>query len=131
MENLIKSESVIYFDNNATTRVADEVIEVMLPFFGEKYGNLSSMHSFGGQVGKSLKIARVQVADLIGASDPQDIIFTSCGTESANMAIRGILEANKTKKHIVTTKVEHPCVFNVAKWLEKKRLSGYLFKCKF
>ncbi len=70
----------------------------MLPFFSEKYGNPSSMHAFGGQVSTSLKNARAQVAEIFGAKDPQEIIFTSCGTESANMAIRGTLEANPGKK---------------------------------
>jgi cysteine desulfurase len=113
-------ENIIYFDNNATTRVDDKVVESMLPFFSEKYGNPSSMYDFGGQVGKYIKEARIQVAELIGAADPQEIIFTSCGTESANMAIRGVLEINSQKKHIITTKVEHPCVLNTVKWLEKR-----------
>lgn len=113
-------QNVIYFDNNATTKVADEVVATMLPYFSEKYGNPSSMHSFGGDVANYIKEAREQVARLLGAADSNEIIFTSCGTESANMAIRGVLEANPHKKHIITTKVEHPCVLNVVKWLEKK-----------
>lgn len=113
-------ENIIYFDNNATTKVDEKVLETMLPFFCEKYGNPSSMYDFGGQVGKYIKDARAQVAELLGASDPQEIIFTSCGTESANMAIRGVLELNSQKKHIITTKVEHPCVLNTVKWLEKR-----------
>ena len=88
MEMINKSEKVIYLDNNATTRVADEVIEAMLPFYGEKYGNPSSMHSFGGEVADYIKKARAQVSVLIGAENPQEIIFTSCGTEGSNMAIR-------------------------------------------
>jgi len=120
MENIIKSENIIYFDNNATTKVDEKVVEAMLPFFSEKYGNPSSMYVFGGQVGKYIKDARAQVAEMLGAADPQEIIFTSCGTESANMALRGVIEANPNKKHIITTKVEHPCVLNTAKWLEKK-----------
>ncbi len=114
-------EKVIYLDNNATTRVCDEAINQMLPFFGEKYGNPSSMHNFGGDVGAYVKKAREQVAGLVGASDPQEIIFTSCGTESSNMALRGLTDPRK--KHIITTKVEHPCVLNVAKHLEKNH--GY------
>jgi len=109
---------VIYLDNNATTRVCGEAIEAMLPFLGEKYGNPSSMHSFGGEVGMHLRKARQQVADLVGAASPDEIIFTSCGTENSNTALRGL--ANPHKKHIITTKVEHPCVLNVAKYLEKK-----------
>ncbi|MFH0703133.1 MAG: cysteine desulfurase NifS [bacterium] len=120
MENIKKSENIIYFDNNATTRVADEVIEDMLPFLSEKYGNPSSMHYFGGEVGNYIKKARTQVSELIGAADPHEIIFTSCGTESSNMAIRGLLAANPGKNHIISTKVEHPCVLNVTKWLKKK-----------
>lgn len=120
MENEVKSKDIVYVDNNATTKVAQEVVDAMIPFFTEKYGNPSSMHMFGGQVGKYIQQARGQVAELVGAKDLNEIIFTSCGTESANMAIRGALEANPSKKHIITTKVEHPCVLNVFKWLEKK-----------
>ena len=112
------SEKIIYFDNNATTRVCDEAVESMLPFLTEKYGNPSSMHEFGGEVGSYLKKARKQVSDLIGAANPDEVIFTSCGTESSNTALRGL--ALPQKKHIITTKVEHPCVLNVAKQLEKK-----------
>jgi cysteine desulfurase len=100
--------------------VADEVISAMIPFYSDNYGNPSSMHAFGGEVGKYIAKARQQVSELVGASEPREIIFTSCGTESANMAIRGILEAKPQKKHIITTKVEHPCVLNTFRWLEKK-----------
>lgn len=117
-----KREKIVYFDNNATTRVSDEVVEAMIPFLTEKYGNPSSMYDFGGEVAKYLKAAKQQVADLLGAASPDEIIFTSCGTESSNMAIKGVLEVNKNKKHIITTKVEHPCVLNVFKMLEK---NGY------
>lgn len=99
----------IYLDNNATTRVAPEVLEAMLPYFGEKYGNPSSMHSFGGQVMKEVRKARERIAALLGAS-PDEIIFTSCGTESDNAAIRSALSSNPEKKHIVTSRVEHPAV---------------------
>lgn len=112
------TNKIIYFDNNATTKVCDEAIEAMMPFFGEKYGNPSSMHDFGGQVGQYLKKAREQVRDLVGAASADEIIFTSCGTENSNMALRGLTSPNK--KHIITTKVEHPCVLNVVKHLEKK-----------
>lgn len=117
MSEIIKP---IYFDNNATTKVCEEALEEMLPFFSEQYGNPSSMHEFGGIIGKSIKTARSQIAELIGANTPEEIIFTSCGTESTNMAVRGILDVNPGKKHIITTKVEHACVMNVYKWLEKK-----------
>lgn len=115
-----KADHIIYFDNNATTKVDDKVVAKMIPFLSETYGNPSSMHDFGGQVGKSIEHARQQVANILGASEPREIIFTSCGSESANMAIRGVLDLNKNKKHIITTKVEHPCVLNVYKWLEKR-----------
>ena len=111
---------LVYLDNNATTQVDEKVIEKMLPFFAQKYGNPSSMHGFGGEVARDIAIAREQVADFIGAQNPYEITFTGCGTESANIAIKGALEINKNKKHIITTKVEHPCVMNVYKWLEKK-----------
>jgi cysteine desulfurase len=101
--------TTIYLDNNATTQVAPEVLEAMLPYLRELYGNPSSMHSFGGQVGRSLRIAREQVAALLNAI-PEEIIFTSCGTESDNTAIRSALTTNPGKRHIVTTRVEHPAI---------------------
>lgn len=110
---------LIYLDNNATTMVAPQVVEAMLPFFTEKYGNASSMHSFGGQVGRNLSAAREQVAALLGAQ-PDEIIFTSCGTESDNMAILSALLAQPEKKHIITTRVEHPAVLNTVKFWEKR-----------
>jgi len=99
----------VYMDNNATTQVAPEVLEEMLPYFHELYGNPSSMHSFGGQVMKRLRKAREQVAALLGAS-PEEIIFTSCGTESDNAAIRSALASYPDKRHILTSRVEHPAV---------------------
>ncbi|HPK53165.1 MAG TPA: cysteine desulfurase NifS [Smithellaceae bacterium] len=99
----------IYLDNNATTQVAPEVLEVMLPYFSELYGNPSSMHSFGGQVARKIQIAREQAADLIGAS-PEEIVFTSCGTESDNAAIRSALATRPERKHIIISRVEHPAV---------------------
>jgi cysteine desulfurase len=99
----------IYLDNNATTKVAPEVLEVMLPYFSELYGNPSSMHTFGGQVGRKLREAREQVAALLGAS-PDEIIFTSCGSESDNAAIRSALVSQPGKRHVVTSRVEHPAV---------------------
>ena len=99
----------IYLDNNATTQVAEEVLEGMLPYFRELYGNPSSMHSFGGQVGQKIRTAREQVAALLGAL-PEEIIFTSCGTESDNAAIRSALATRPDKKHIITSRVEHPAI---------------------
>src|SRR5918993_3241943 len=110
----------IYFDNNATTRMLPEVFEAMAPFYLDLYGNPSSIHRFGSQVGERLSQARAQVANLIGASDPVEIIFTSCGTEGDNAAIRGMLEARADKRHIVTTLVEHPAVMGLCQHLEKK-----------
>jgi len=98
-----------YLDNNATTQVAPEVLEVMLPYFSDLYGNPSSMHSFGGQVAKKVREAREQAAALIGAS-ADEIIFTSCGTESDNAAIRSALAAHPDRRHILTSRVEHPAV---------------------
>lgn len=109
--------SVIYLDNNATTKVDDAVIEAMLPSLREFYGNPSSMHTFGGQVGRAINTARVQVAALLGA-EPSEIIFTSCGTEGDNAAIRAALLAQPEKRHIITTEVEHAAVLNVCKQLE-------------
>jgi cysteine desulfurase len=110
-------EKVYYFDSNATSRVAPEVAKEMEPFFNELYGNPSSMHFFGGGNQKYLDLARSRVANLLGA-DPSEIIFTSCGTESDSTALWSALRAWPDKKHIITTKVEHPAVLNVCKFLE-------------
>lgn len=110
----------IYFDNNATTRVLPEVAEAMMPFYTEQYGNPSSIHRFGNQVGARIAEARAQVAALIGAADPVEVIITSCGTEGDNAAIRGMLEARPDKRHIVTTQVEHSAVLGLCQHLEKK-----------
>lgn len=112
-------EKVIYVDNNATTKIDEKVLEEMLPYFCTKYGNPSSIHTFGGSVSKDIEKARTQVAELLGASSPTEIIFTGSGTEGANTAIKGTL-LNTTKKHLITTKVEHACVMNTYKWLEKR-----------
>ncbi len=109
----------VYFDNNATTRVDPAVFEEIRPYFCDLYGNPSSMHSFGGQVGKKLGEARERVAAVLGC-DPAEIVFTSCGTEGDNTAIRSALEAQPDKRHIVTTKVEHPAVLNLVNHLVKK-----------
>ena len=111
--------NVIYVDNNATTMVAPEVLEAMLPYFSTYYGNPSSMHSFGGEVAAKISTARENVARLIGAQ-PDEIIFTSCGTESDSTAIRAAIESYPDKKHIVTSRVEHPAVKNLYEALSKK-----------
>jgi cysteine desulfurase len=105
----MKSAKTIYLDNNATTMVAPEVLEAMLPYFSQFYGNPSSMHMFGGQVARKVRAAREQVATLIGAA-PEEIVFTSCGTESDNAAIRAALAAYPDRRHIVASRVEHPAV---------------------
>ena len=109
----------IYVDNNATTRVAPEVLEVMLPYLNEFYGNPSSMHSFGGNVAHKIKEARAKVASLINAS-PDEIMFTSCGTESDSTAIHAAITSVPDKKHIITSRVEHPAVKNLFEHLSKK-----------
>ncbi|OHE56594.1 MAG: cysteine desulfurase NifS [Thermodesulfovibrio sp. RBG_19FT_COMBO_41_18] len=111
--------NTIYFDNNATTPVAPEVLDEMLPYLRELYGNPSSMHTFGGQLHRKVEEARGKVAHLIGA-EPEEIIFTSCGTESDNTAIMSAVESLPNKKHIVTTRVEHPAVLNFCKHLARK-----------
>jgi len=110
----------VYFDNNATTRVLPEVAAAMLPYYTEFYGNPSSIHRFGSDVGQKIAQARAQVAALLGAADPVEVLFTSCGTEGDNAAIRGMLEAQPDKRHIVTTKVEHSAVLGLCQHLEKK-----------
>lgn len=113
------SARIVYADNNATTMVAPEVVEELLPFFTRLYGNPSSMHAFGGQVKRYVDRAREQVAALLKA-DPTEIVFTSCGTESDNAALRGILAAHPDKRHIITSRVEHPAVKNVVQNLGKQ-----------
>ena len=107
---------VVYLDNNATTRVSPEVIQAMEPFLRDMWGNPSSIHTFGGQVRRHIERAREQVAELIGA-DPEEIIFTSCGTESNNTALKGIALASSPGSRIITTAVEHPSVLNVCRYL--------------
>lgn len=109
----------IYLDNNATTKVDEAVFEEMRPYFCELYGNPSSMHFFGGQVQKKVDEARKRVANLLGAM-PEEIIFTSCGTESDNAAIRSALEIFPEKRHIITTRVEHPAVLTLCRNLAKR-----------
>jgi cysteine desulfurase len=106
----------VYFDNNATTKVADEVLKEIKPLFCELYGNPSSMHTFGGQIGRRIRKAREQVARLLGC-DPAEIIFTSGGTESDNAAIKGTLAAVPDKRKVITTRVEHPAVLTACREL--------------
>lgn len=108
---------MIYLDNNATTRVAPEVFEAMRPYLTEEFGNASSAHALGQPARQAIEDARTQVAELIGAGDPTEIVFTSCGSESDNWAIGGWLEANPARRHIITTRVEHEAVRNLCEHL--------------
>lgn len=115
-------QKMIYLDNNATTKVDDRVLESMLPFLKENYANPSSMYDSARICSKAIENARKQMADFFGVSNPKTILFTSCATESANTAIRGVVNqyGTKEKNHIITTQVEHPCVLSVYQNLEKK-----------
>ena len=111
---------MIYLDNNATTKIDERVLDAMMPYFKEEYANPSSMYNFSKKASNALKEARGVLKDFLNAKDEKEIIFTSCGSESANTAIKGVLNYNKSKKHIITTKVEHPCVLNLYQTLEKQ-----------
>jgi cysteine desulfurase len=111
--------SVTYLDNNATTRTADEVVAAMLPYYTERYGNPSSMHYFGGNVAKDIDAARGQVAELIGA-DAGEIVFTGCGSESDNAALRSAVDLYPDRKKIVTSRIEHPAVLGPARYFEDR-----------
>jgi cysteine desulfurase len=110
----------IYLDNNATTKVDSMAVEAMMPLFTKQFGNPSSIHSFGDQVGGLLKIARKQIADLVGALHDSEIIFTSCATESTTTAILSALKVNADKKEIITTTVEHPATLDLCEQLERE-----------
>ena len=109
----------VYLDNNATTRIAPEILDEMMPYLTDFYGNPSSMHTFGGQIHRKIEDAREKVASLIGA-EPEEIIFTSCGTESDNTAIMSAVESVPRKRHVITTRVEHPAVLNFCHHLGRK-----------
>jgi cysteine desulfurase len=111
---------IVYLDNNATTQLAPEVLEAMLPYLKDQYGNPSSLHLLGNQAHEAVEKARSQVACSIGVH-PTDIVFTSGGTESNNLAIMGTLEARPSKRHIITTAVEHPSIRTLIEWLEEKK----------
>lgn len=119
------SDKVIYMDNNATTRVAPEVVDAMMPFLTDCYGNPSSMHTFGGQVAQPINEARESIAELLGA-EPDEIIFTSCGTESDSTAILSALQTFTEQRHVITTRVEHPAVKNLCDNLDS--LTGHKHK---
>jgi cysteine desulfurase len=113
----------IYMDNNATTACDPAVVEAMLPFFTEQFGNASSIHSFGAQVGRALKEARVRVQTLLGAAHDSEIVFNSCGTESDSTAILSAIKAQPERRTIITTVVEHPAILTLCDQLEKE---GYV-----
>lgn len=115
----MSQRKTVYFDNNATTRVAPEVFDAMAPYLRDFYGNPSSAYRFGSQVGKDIEAAREKVAKLIGA-DPKEVIFTSCGTESNNTAIHSALITQPKKKHIVTTAVEHSAIIKYSDFLRRQ-----------
>ncbi|WP_114418383.1 cysteine desulfurase NifS [Marinospirillum perlucidum] len=110
----------IYLDNNATTQVDPEVVDAMLPYFTEQFGNPSSLHQYGNQVGQALKTARQQVQSLLGAEHDSEILFTSCGTESDSTAILSALKAQPNRREIITSVVEHPAVLALCEYLEKE-----------
>ena len=108
-----------YFDNGATTKVKDDVLEKMIPYFCEKYGNPSSVYSLAREAKIGIEEAREKVAELIGANK-NEIYFTGCGSEADNMALKGVAFANSSKNHIITTKIEHPAILDTCKFLEKQ-----------
>ncbi len=115
----MSQQKIYYFDNNATTRVAPEVVEAMVPFISEYWGNPSSAYQFGKQVATHVEDARAKVAALINA-DPKEIIFTSCGTESNNAAINSALVLQPQKKHVITTAVEHSANIKYGEFLQRR-----------
>ena len=127
----MSSPQVIYVDNNATTAVAPEVLEAMLPFLTANYGNPGSIHTFGGSVAKDVENARLKIAELLNADhrnpdgEATEIIFTSCGTESDNAAVWSALLTNPERKKVIASKVEHPAILNLGRELERR---GYIFE---
>ncbi|MGA2557923.1 MAG: cysteine desulfurase NifS [Verrucomicrobiota bacterium] len=115
----MSQQKIYYFDNNATTRVAPEVLDAMLPFLRDHYGNPSSIYKFGSQTGREVEEARAKVAALLNA-DPKEIVFTSCGTESNNAALHSALATHPGRRHILTTAVEHSAILNHCAFLQKQ-----------
>ena len=115
--------TTIYLDNNATTRVAPEVFEAMLPYLTEFYGNPSSLHRAGTKAASALKTAREQAAAFLHCHE-SEVIFTGGGTESNNAAIRGVLEVDSDKRHVVTSATEHPSVLELCRHLEKNAVAN-------
>ena len=115
----MNSDHIIYFDNNATTCVAPEVYQEMIPYLTEFYGNPSSIHRFGGQLAAKIEDARGKLAALLGAQN-SEVIFTSCGTESDSSAILSALSICPKRRKVVMSKVEHPAVLNLGRDLERR-----------
>lgn len=113
-------DNFIYLDNNATTRIDPRVLDVMIPYLDEFYGNPSSIHRLGARVGQALEIAREQVQQLLGAQHSSEVVFTSCATEATTTAILSALEANPERREIVTSVVEHPATLQLCQNLERK-----------
>lgn len=109
----------IYMDHNATTPVAPEAVEAMLPFYTWNFGNASSIHNFGIEARYGIEKARMQVARLINAANPEDVVFTSCGSESDNLAIRGALDIHPERRHVITTNVEHKAILEACHEIER------------
>ena len=119
------NDKTVYMDNNATTMIAPEVVDAMMPYLTDLYGNPSSMHTFGGQVGQVVSEARIKVANILGA-EPEEITFTSCGTESDSTAILSALRTFPEKRHVITTRIEHPAVKSLCDNLET--LTGHKYR---
>ncbi len=124
----MSGEKPIYLDNNATTACDPAVVETMLPYFTEQFGNASSMHSFGNRVAQGLKEARVNVQRLLGAQADSEIIFTSGGTESDSTAILSALKVQAGRNQLITTSVEHPAILALCEQLEKDGLVVHRLK---
>ncbi len=114
------TEKLIYLDNNATTKVDEKVLEAMLPYFSREYANPSSIYTFARHSANAIKEARGKMKDFLNAGSENEIFFTASGSESANMAVRGVLNQDKSKRHIITSRVEHACVLNLYQQLEKE-----------
>ena len=112
------AEMPIYLDHNATTPILREVVDAMLPYLREHFGNPSSGHAYGRQAHKAVEQARAQVAALLGCDD-DEVLFTSGGTEANNLAIRGVVEARGDRRHVVTSAIEHPATARPCAWLER------------
>ncbi|WP_264816212.1 aminotransferase class V-fold PLP-dependent enzyme, partial [Gluconobacter kondonii] len=111
----------VYLDNNATTRVDPRVVDAMLPYFTEQFGNASSIHAFGAEVGTAIRHARRQLQALLGTEFDHEIVYTGCGTEADNTALLSALETQTGRNEIVTSVVEHPAILALCAWLEKTR----------